>query len=371
MRKLSDNWISDKNLLKQVVGALCKSNWVLALFLFSVSLNVVCYCGEGSFGNHTAIWNFLLFAGISSIFGCIWYVVAKLNKIFSLRRQETRITLTQIFFLICFGIWIVLATMLLGIKDIANGSVIIALGGSVLTWVFQDTIKSVAAFFYLRANGLLKIGDWIEVSSHGIDGMVRSISLTTVTVENWDTTTSAFPTYILHAEHFKNNQDMMEGKTHGRLMLKTFVLDTGWFHPLSDADCERLKAQLDVDETFKKRFVKSNQLNVEVFRQYIYHWLMNNEHVSHEPRLMVRWLQQTNEGMPLQIYAFITDGYLEPFEWQQSQVIEHFLKALAWFDLQLFQTPSGYDASNSNIFMTSEEANYRRKETDYAKLTEK
>lgn len=370
MRKISENWLSNKNLTKQVIGALCKSNWVLSILFLAVSLIVACCCLH-VLSSHTTLCNFLLFVGITSIFGCIWYVVTKLNKIFSLRKQETRITLTQIFFLICFGTWVVLSVGVLGLKDMSNGSVIIALGGSVLTWVFQDTIKSVAAFFYLRANGLLKIGDWIEVPSHGVDGIVKGISLTTVTTENWDTTTSAFPTYILHSEHFRNNQAMMDGKTHGRQMLKTFVLDTGWFHPLSDADCERLIAELDVDKVFKEKVIKVNQLNAEVFRQYFYHWLMKNKHVSHEPRLIVRWLEQTNEGMPLQIYAFITDGYLEPFEWWQSQIIEHFLKALAWFDLQLFQTPSGYDASNSNIHMADEEANYRKKVTDYVKLPKK
>lgn len=80
---------------------------------------------------------------------------------------------------------------------------IIGVVGAVLGWIFQDTIKSVAAFFYLRANGLLQIGDLISVPSKDIEGFVRNISLTTVTIENWDTTTSSFPTYILHSEHFK------------------------------------------------------------------------------------------------------------------------------------------------------------------------
>ena len=95
---------------------------------------------------------------------------------------------------------------------------------------------------------------------------------------------------------------------------------------------------------------------------------MHNAHISHEPRLIVRWLEQVPEGMPLQIYAFITDSSLAPFEWQQSQIIEHVIKAMGWFDLQLYQNPSGYDASNSNIYLTQQTANYRKKSEDNARL---
>lgn len=90
---------------------------------------------------------------------------------------------------------------------------------------------------------------------------------------------------------------------------------------------------------------------------------MQHEHISHEPRLIVRWLEQKNEGLPLQIYAFITDSYLAPFEWQQSQIIEHIVESMAWFNLQLYQSASGYDTSNSNITMVNEQADYKKNQT--------
>ena len=88
---------------------------------------------------------------------------------------------------------------------------------------------------------------------------------------------------------------------------------------------------------------------------------MRHPHVSHEPRLIVRWLEQVPEGMPLQVYAFITDSSLASFEWQQSQIIEHIIEALAWFDLQLYQSVSGYDASNCNVNIEEKRTDYRRK----------
>lgn len=95
---------------------------------------------------------------------------------------------------------------------------------------------------------------------------------------------------------------------------------------------------------------------------------MHHPHISHEPRLIVRWLEQVPEGLPLQVYVFITDCSLAPFEHQQSMIIEHIIEALAWFNLQLYQSASGYDASNCNINMADKEANYRRKTKDNGEI---
>ena len=312
----------------------------------------------------------ILVATLMSLFlWCVWFVPTALNKISSLRTQETYITWSQISLLSAFGLWIVVIVSCINFqKDNPTDTVVITVFGAVLGWIFQDTIKSVAAFFYLRANGLLQIGDLITVPAKGIEGFVRTISLTTVTIENWDTTTSAFPTYILHTEHFKNSQRMMEGKTLGRLMKKTFVIDSGWIHPLTDNDVKRLRNELDVENFFIEKEVKCGKLNIEVFRLYLYHWLMNNPNVSQQPRLIVRWLEQTSDGLPLQLFVYLTDTMLDAFEWQQSKVMEHVIKAMGWFDLQLYQNPSGYDASNSNIYLTQQTANYRKKSEDNARL---
>lgn len=303
-------------------------------------------------------------------------VVQKLNTIFCLRKQETRITWSQIILLIVIGLFVISLVEFLNPQKDSPEATMLGGAGLILGWIFQDTIKSVAAFFYLRANGLLKIGDWIEVEPQSIDGIVKRVSLTTVTLENWDTTTSAFPTYILHSQHFKNNQKMMDGKTHGRQMQKTFIFDTGWIQYLKGEELDTLKKRIAkynpsmtafydyyIEKLREEKVEADKILNIQIFRHYIYHWLMQHEHISHEPRLIVRWLEQKNEGLPLQIYAFITDSYLAPFEWQQSQIIEHIVESMAWFNLQLYQSASGYDASNSNITMVNEQADYKKNQT--------
>lgn len=375
-QNLSQRWLSGKYYGLQVLGALLKSHSSLACisfvylaFLYLIP-NIVHRISKGVFLPPTnVLLKIVVIAMCFMIFGITAYVISNLNKLYSLRRQETRITVSQIVLLSVFGLCLIVSIYALGIEENSTGSIIVSVFGVVLGWIFQDTIKSVVAFFYLRANHLLKIDDWIEVKQHGIDGILKRISLTTVMIENWDTTTSCFPTYILHAECFKNNQKMLAGRTHGRQMLKTFIIDTGWIHALSQDDVKRLDEDLNIDTPFKERYIKAGLLNIEVFRYYIYHWLMQCSHVSHEPRLIVRWLEQTNEGMPLQIYAFIIDSSLAPFEWQQSQILEHVIKAMTWFDLRLYQSPSGYDASNSNVYLSSKEADYKIKEENYVLLS--
>lgn len=304
-------------------------------------------------------------------------VIRRLNTIFCLRRKEARVTWSQIILLLVIALFIVALVEFINPRQNSPEAMMLGGAGLVLGWIFQDTIKSVVAFFYLRINGLLRIDDWIEVRSRGIDGMVRKISLTTVTVENWDTTTSAFPTYILQAEHFKNNQKMVEGRTAGRQMLKTFIIDTGWIHAVTADELEQIRSfateVTDDKRDFFAHFLSSadakpGDLNIELYRRYVYHWMMHHPYVSHEPRLLVRWLEQVPDGMPLQVYAYLTVTDLPSFEWQQSQIIEHFIEALAWFHLRLFQTTSGYDASNSNITIVNDEANYRRKLSEHGKI---
>ena len=366
---LSSNWMSSQKWYLEILGALILSK-TKAIFHFATALLII----GGIF--FLSEWRKVFyFSAATLIVLLVWQIVRTLNPVYCLRKEESRITWSQIFLLASFGGWLLVIIRLLDISQGSSSYIIISVIGAVLGWIFQDTIKSVVAFFYLRANNLLKIDDWIEVSSRDIDGIVKGISLTTVTIENWDTTTTAFPTYILHSENFKNYQNMLDGKTHGRQMLKTFIIDTGWIHTMSRKELDRLRKinKLDMGkQEFLNWFIDKHNgrgiLNIELFRHYIYHWLMHHSHVSHEPRLIVRWLEQRSEGMPLQVYAFITDSGLDAFEWQQSQIIEHIIESLAWFNLQLYQSPSGYDASNSNITMVEDCAGYRRKLTDNGEI---
>lgn len=369
LHQISNRLISGNNYITQAIGALLSSWWNITPAIATIAVatyffhSITGWCAEGKFSPPEGVAHKAACIAVATVvFAVVWRCISEMNKIFSLRRQETRITVNQIIVLATFGLWIASVVFALGIRQDGNGFLIVSIAGSVLGWIFQDTIKSVAAFFYLRANGLLRIGDWIEVRSSGINGIVRSITLTTVLVENWDTTTSAFPTHILQSSHFHNNQRMLDGKTHGRLMSRTFCIDTEWIHAVGTDEARRIREAVDADNCFKEAVIRPGESNAAMLRRYIYHWLMHNTHVCQLPRLFVTWKEPTAEGMPLHVYAFITDTRRDAFEWQQAAVTEHVIGAIAAFGLRLYQSPSGYDASNSNIHISGPRADYRKED---------
>lgn len=363
MNRLSKKWLSSDRGCTQVMGAMIlKGRWGLTLLLLvmvALSLLSLHNWQNAAFLSAssclTSIYGFISTALRSSWY---WLVLLTLlmflvigvcntmTNIYSLRKNETGITWCQIMILIFVGIWLIGLLCIIKIQKESGYFIIFGVLGTLMTWIFQDTIKGVVAFVHLRLNHLLYIDDWIQVPKLNVDGEVKRITLTTVTLYNWDTTTSSIPTSVLHNDHFINLQRMTDGKTYGRQMLKTFILDTGGFHPLTAEEIESLKQKKEVKAYLLDEDFKVGELNAHLFRLYVFHWLMNHPYVSQEPRLVVRWLEQKETGLPLQIYGFIMEGGVLAYEWQQSQIIEHIVEALDWFGLQLYQSPSSHDVSN-------------------------
>ena len=363
MNRLSKKWLSSDRGCTQVMGAMIlKGRWGLTLLLLvmvALSLLSLHNWQNAAFLSAssclTSIYGFISTALRSSWY---WLVLLTLlmflvigvcntmTNIYSLRKNETGITWCQILILIFVGIWLIGLLCIIKIQKESGYFIIFGVLGTLMTWIFQDTIKGVVAFVHLRLNHLLYIDDWIQVPKLNVDGEVKRITLTTVTLYNWDTTTSSIPTSVLHNDHFINLQRMTDGKTYGRQMLKTFILDTGGFHPLTAEEIESLKQKKEVKAYLLDEDFKVGELNAYLFRLYVFHWLMNHPYVSQEPRLVVRWLEQKETGLPLQIYGFIMEGGVLAYEWQQSQIIEHIVEALDWFGLQLYQRPSSHDVSN-------------------------
>ena len=364
INRLSKKYLASENLSRQILGAFLewqpKYFWLFVLLILpAVGLSLIIPPGN--------LINALLLTGLN--FGLLLTIKAcqRLIDVFNLRKNDIGITWCYITILAAIGMWIICFVLIFDIKG--DGKVAAAIGiiGGVLGWIFQDKLKGVITFFHLRLHHLLAVGDWLVVDKLGVDGKVQRMTLTSVTIYNWDTTTSTIPISVLQSEHFVNKQNMMDGRTYGRRMLKNFVLDTGWFRVLSDEEINKIKETIETGEGNDRNSISMNllsdeihegMLNAQLYRLYIYHWLMNHPHISQRPLLIVRWMDQKEGGMPLQIYAFITDSTLAQFEWQQSQIIEHIIKSLDWFGLRLYQSPSAYDVSNSNIYLTKEPADY-------------
>ena len=181
---LSSNLLSSQNWLKQVIGAIISSKFVIALSLLAIAIFLHLPFADQSHRTYYVFAATTLFAFV------LWHIVRILNPIYCLRKIEQRITWSQICLLVSFGLWMLSLLYVVHPEKDSIESISVTAIGILLGWIFQDSIKSVVAFFYLRANNLLKIDDWIIVPDRNIDGMVKTITLTTVTLTNWETTTS-------------------------------------------------------------------------------------------------------------------------------------------------------------------------------------
>lgn len=374
--ELYNKYISSEKLGKQIIGALIQWRkrpfWAFVLLVTPLTIGVSYILSPNSYMPCLCLIGLNLFVWLTI------KVCRSLTDVFSLRRQETNITWCQITILIVIGLWIVCFVLLFGIqKESKTGAAFVVIS-SVIGWIFQDKIKGVVAFIHLRMHHLLNVDDWIAVPKFNVDGEVKRVTLTTVTVSNWDTTISTFPISSLYSDHFINYQHMADGKTYGRKMSKTFILDTSWFRPLSKAEINKLKEKINmkasdangeqgndsIPDNLLPSEIEDGMLNAKLFRIYFFHWMMNHKSISQQPRMVVRWKEQTEGGMPLEIYAFITKTSLAAYEWQQSQIIEHFIETLDWFGLRLYQSPSAFDVSNKNIYMSQEETTHRKEMTN-------
>ena len=375
LNKLSKKNLASERLWRQIFGALVqwqsKLLWAFVLLIAPVSIGLALIIPPGDW-----IHGFE-FLCLNLVILLTFKTCRRLIDVFNLRKEYTCVTWSYITILVGIGLWIIGFVLIFNIKDNPRVATAIGVVGTLLSWIFQDKIKGVVAFLHLRSHNLLKIGDWLMVDKLGVDGEVQQMTLTSVTVYNWDTTTSTIPISALQTEHFRNLQNMMEGRTYGRRMLKTFVLDTGWFRVLSREEIEKLKERIqsgketntasndEIRDFLSKNLsldeINEGVTNAQLFRLYIYHWLMNHKHISQHPRLIVRWMDHKEGGMELQVYAFIVDSSLAAFEWEQSKIIEHIIKSLDWLGLRLYQSPSAYDVSNSNVYLAKDPADYIKK----------
>jgi miniconductance mechanosensitive channel len=83
--------------------------------------------------------------------------------------------------------------------------------------------------------------------------------------------------------------------------------------------------------------------NVGTFRTYVKRYLENHPQVNQEMTLMVRHLEPTPHGLPIQIYCFCRDKIWANYEGIQADVFDHILSVVREFDLRLYQNPAGSD----------------------------
>lgn len=230
---------------------------------------------------------------------------------------------------------------------------------AVLLLIFKDTLLGFVASIQVSVNDIVRIGDWITFSKFGADGYVTEINLATVRVQNFDNTFTTIPTYSLIADSFQNWRGMQESD--GRRIKRAIFIKQSSIRFLSEEDIERLKKiqlikpylehrQKDVDKFNRKNEIDKellingrNQTNLGVFRYYADALLNENSAINKDLFLMVRHLAPTDKGIPIEIFCYSKDKSWVNYEHIQADIFDHLLAAVPYFDLDIFELPTGKD----------------------------
>lgn len=236
---------------------------------------------------------------------------------------------------ICIGIIIV--TSIVIDKDPSNLLAGLGASAAVLMLVFKDSIMGLVAGVQLSANDMLRPGDWITVEKYGADGDVLEVSLTTVKVQNWDKTITTIPPYALVSESFQNWRGMFNSG--GRRIKRSIYID---MNTIAFCDGKQLE-ELAAKGLFTSNNTGNRAVNLTVFREWLEMWLKNHPQVNKNMTTMVRQLQPTPQGLPLELYFFYNGTAWVDYEHLQSEVFEYILATLPEFGLKVFQSPAGND----------------------------
>ncbi|HAM98387.1 MAG TPA: mechanosensitive ion channel protein MscS [Marinilabiliales bacterium] len=219
---------------------------------------------------------------------------------------------------------------------------------AVLMLIFKDTILGLVASVQLSANNMLKIGDWIEMPSNKADGTVLEITLNTVKVQNADNTIITIPTYSMVAESFINWREMED--LGGRRVKRSLFIDVNtvkfvpreWMERIEKTTGIAFSGNIPASDTDGAN-TKNELTNLGLFRKYVEGYLRKNPKINPNLNLVVRYLQPTENGIPMEVYAFSKETKLAKFEEVQSGIFEHIISIIPLFELRVYQNPSGYN----------------------------
>lgn len=243
-----------------------------------------------------------------------------------------------------FKLLFVCVGVIIGISILFNKSplaILTAFGASaaVLMLVFKDTLLGLVAGVQLTANDMLKKGDWIVVSKSGANGEVIDVSLTTVKVRNWDNSVTTVPPYTLISESFQNFKPMQQSG--GRRVMRSVYIDLNSIKFCSQSQLSELKEKGFIfDEDIEDA---RHTVNIELLRNYLERYLETNPNVETTMTHMVRQLQPTPQGLPLELYFFTNNTEWVTYEHIQSAIFNHVYAVISEFGLAMYQAPSGND----------------------------
>ena len=261
---------------------------------------------------------------------------------------------------IAFFVCIILIISILIDKSPARLLAGLGASAAILMLVFKDSIMGLVSGIQLTANDMLHVGDWISMSKYGVNGRVTEVTLNTVKVRNWDNTIVTVPPYLLISDSFQNWRPMQDSG--GRRVMRSVNIDMNSVRFCTPEMLDRFrKIRLlkdYIDET-ERLIAESNeqagvendpepvnglhQTNLGVFRAYLERYLRSLAGINQEMMLMVRQLQPTEKGLPVELYFFSKVTEWTVYEKVQADVFDHVLAVIPEFGLRVFQNPAGSD----------------------------
>ncbi|MGB7785000.1 MAG: mechanosensitive ion channel domain-containing protein [Salinimicrobium sp.] len=270
---------------------------------------------------------------------------------------------TQILMIVFWSLGIIFIFSELTEKSVLGFLISLGAASAIILFIFKDTILGFIASIQVSVNDIVRIGDWITFSKYGADGFVTEINLATVRVQNWDNTFTTIPTYNLIADSFQNWRGMQESP--GRRIKRSLFIKQNSIRYINEEDIARFEEfnliapyikerQEEINAYNKKLDINKkylingrHQTNLGVFRNYALAYLKAHPQINQDMTLMVRHLAPTTQGIPLEIYCFSKDKRWEYYEAITADIFDHLIAAIPYFDLQLFESPSGDDIIKS------------------------
>lgn len=310
---------------------------------------------------HTMITPMLKATDVYMVFMVIWIIMSIVRSFggvlqekpaFHNKPMKSYFQVVQIVLFI-FGA-VVIYSILTG-KSATTFFAAMGAASAILMLLFQDSIKGFAGSIQVTTNNMVQIGDWITMNKYGADGNVEEINLTTVKIRNFDKTITTVPTYALISDSFQNWRGMQDSG--GRRFRRALNIKHNTIRFLTDDELEKYKEidglkeyitakQKEFSKMPKREGLLSNMYritNSDLFLQYGIYYLRNHPRIDKNLTLLVRQLPPGPQGLPIELYTFTNTTVWAEYELILSEIVNHFIGIVKYFDLTIFEESSGSD----------------------------
>ncbi|MDH8701655.1 miniconductance mechanosensitive channel [Dysgonomonadaceae bacterium PH5-43] len=323
-------------------------------------------------------YNYSVLTNLSYIFVEVWLIFVIINIIVSIVRSACDVlalrpafrdkpmtSYIQVLQIILYILGIVLAFSVITDKSPMVFFTAMGAASAIMLLIFQDSIKGFVASIQVTTNDMVRLGDWVTVSKYGADGDVTEINLTTVKVQNFDKTITTLPTYALISDSFQNWRGMKDAE--GRRIKRSLSIKQSSIRFIADDELARFKKIQGISKYIdeKQAEIKAhneaigadrslpvngrNLTNAGLFRQYAQWYLKTHPGTKDEYTMMVRHLAPTETGIPFEVYAFTNTTNWIQYEAIMSDIFDHLIATVKYFDLEIFELEAGGDKKNIEI----------------------